>query len=628
VTRNARGKGGASSFAGTSQEALELERKQRVATLGQPPNLQGNPPLVTVVIPCYNQAHFLGEAIESVLSQTYRNFEVIVVDDGSTDNTSEVASRYEGVRLIWQENRGLAGARNRGLEEAKGEYVVFLDADDRLLPGALEAGLGCFEAHPECAFVFGNSRYIAEDGTLLSNRGKSGWAPAPHGEGDHYFALLRGNYISITARVMYRRAVFDDVGGFDGNVSACADYDHYLRVARRYPVQRHGEQVAEYRQHRASMSRDYALMLTSALTVLHRQRKFVRANEHYRKAYEIGDRYWREYYGDPLVGEVRIYMREGKWERALRGLSVLGRYYRQGIILLLGGKRMEWHKLSQELRTCSEQLQTRTQQVRELRRELTQQRQRANRLAKRSKGVLDQKGKADPQKQDAGSGRRGRPPVGKVDFGSLRRLNPISTMFGYDRGRPIDRYYIEEGFLARYADDIRGQVLEFGDASYTQEFGGERVTVSDVLHVDEGSPQATIVADLSRADYIPSDTFDCIIFTQTLHLIYDVRSAIQTLHRILKPEGVLLATFPGISQVARDRWGDQCYWAFTHLSARRLFEERFPVSNVEVEAHGNVLTAISFLHGLAAEELREQELKRRKPGYEVVITVRAVKPGR
>jgi SAM-dependent methyltransferase len=240
--------------------------------------------------------------------------------------------------------------------------------------------------------------------------------------------------------------------------------------------------------------------------------------------------------------------------------------------------------------------------------------------------MLEQKGKAGPQKQDAGNGRRGRPPVGQVDFGSLRRVNPISSQFGYDRGRPVDRYYIED-FLARHADDIQGRVLEIGDASYTREFGGKRVTVSDVLHVDEGNPQATIVADLTSADHIPSDTFDCIIFTQTLHFIYDVRSAIQTLYRILKPEGVLLATFPGISQIARDRWGEQQYWAFTHLSARRLFEETFPVSNVELEMHGNVLTAISFLQGLAAEELREQELKRRSPGYEVLITVRAVKPG-
>jgi SAM-dependent methyltransferase len=259
-------------------------------------------------------------------------------------------------------------------------------------------------------------------------------------------------------------------------------------------------------------------------------------------------------------------------------------------------------------------------------RPMTEQRQQANRLAKRSERMLEQTGKADPQKQDTGNGRRGRPPVGKVDFGSLRRVNPISSVFGYDRGRPIDRYYIEN-FLASHADDIQGRVLEIGDDFYTRQFGGEQVTVSDVLHVDEGNPQATIVADLSSADHIPSDAFDCIILTQTLHLIYDVRSAIQTLHRILKPEGVLLATFPGISKITRTRWGDQWYWAFTQLSARRLFEETFPVSNVEVEAHGNVLTAISFLHGLAAEELREQELKRHTPGYEVLITMRAVKPG-
>jgi len=123
--------------------------------------------LVTVVIPCYNQARFLGEAIESVLAQSYRNFEVIVVDDGSTDKTSEVAGRYEGVRLIRQENKGLAGARNSGLAKSQGEYVVFLDADDRLLPKALEVGLGCFDSHPECALVSGHTRFINADGSLL-----------------------------------------------------------------------------------------------------------------------------------------------------------------------------------------------------------------------------------------------------------------------------------------------------------------------------------------------------------------------------------------------------------------------------------------------------------------------------
>ena len=222
---------------------------------------------------------------------------------------------------------------------------------------------------------------------------------------------------------------------------------------------------------------------------------------------------------------------------------------------------------------------------------------------------------------------RYRTPVSWVSFISLRQVTPKSREFAWDRGLPIDRYYIEN-FLARQAEDIRGRVLEIGDNSYTREYGGSRVTTSDVLHITEGNPQATIVADLADAAHVPSDAFDCIILTQTLHLIYEVRSAIRTLHRILKPGGILLATFPGISQISEDEWGDHWYWAFTVASARRLFEEAFPADNLRIEAHGNVLAAISFLHGLAAEELSQKELNYRDPSYQLLITLRAVKPER
>jgi SAM-dependent methyltransferase len=217
------------------------------------------------------------------------------------------------------------------------------------------------------------------------------------------------------------------------------------------------------------------------------------------------------------------------------------------------------------------------------------------------------------------------PPVGFVRFGSLRRLQPISRVFGFDRGLCIDRYYIEN-FLAQHAEDIQGHVLEIGDDTYTRRFGGEGVVRSDVLHVWDDNPKATIVADLTCANHIPSDTFDCIIFTQTLQFIYEMRAALWHLCRILKPNGVLLATFPGISQISRydmDRWGD--FWRFTTLSARRLFEEVFPPENVTVKAYGNVLAAVAFLHGLAAEELKREELDYHDPDYELIITVRAVK---
>jgi len=219
------------------------------------------------------------------------------------------------------------------------------------------------------------------------------------------------------------------------------------------------------------------------------------------------------------------------------------------------------------------------------------------------------------------------PPVGLVRFGNLRRLKPISPFWGSERGQPIDRYYIEH-FLAAHSADIKGRVLEIGEDTYTCKFGREQVAQSEVLHVDEQKSKVTIIGDLTSADHIPSDAFDCVILTQTLQVIYDVSAAIRNIYRILKPGGVALATVPGISKISRydmDRWG--YFWSFTSLSARRLFEAEFPKEGILVEAHGNVLTAIAFLHGLATQELGPGELDHFDPDYELLITVRAEKPG-
>jgi SAM-dependent methyltransferase len=218
------------------------------------------------------------------------------------------------------------------------------------------------------------------------------------------------------------------------------------------------------------------------------------------------------------------------------------------------------------------------------------------------------------------------PPIGWVRFGNLRRTRPFTSNFGNARGLEIDRYYIEK-FLADNKMDIRGRTLEVKHDTYTKKFGQDRITHSDVLHKVDGNPDATIVADLTNADHIPSDTFDTIIFTQTLQFIYDIKSTIATLYRILKPEGIILATVSGMAQISRpdyEAWGD--FWRFTSLSARFLFEEVFPKENVSIHPYGNVLAAISFLEGLAAEDLRERELDIRDPDYEILIAVRAVKP--
>lgn len=217
------------------------------------------------------------------------------------------------------------------------------------------------------------------------------------------------------------------------------------------------------------------------------------------------------------------------------------------------------------------------------------------------------------------------PATGQAQFGDFRRTEPFTRSFGYDRGEPIDRYYIDK-FLRYYAADIKGFVVEIGDDRYTRQFGGEKVLHTDVL--DQGHPDSnpTIVADLTNADHVASNSFDCIIIIQTLQFIYDVRAAVRTLHRILKPGGVVLCSVPSVSPICRydmDRWGD--YWRFTSAAIKRLFSECFEHDNINIEAYGNVVVATAFLYGMATEELTTAELDFKDRDYETLITVKAVK---
>ena len=207
----------------------------------------------------------------------------------------------------------------------------------------------------------------------------------------------------------------------------------------------------------------------------------------------------------------------------------------------------------------------------------------------------------------------------------LTQLEPVSRTFGFDRGKPVDRWYIER-FLAAHASDVRDRVLEVAEPTYTRWFGGDDVSSSDVLHAAPGNPEATIVGDLTTGEGIPSNAYDCFVMTQTLPFIYDVAAAVRGTRELLAAGGVLLATLPGISQVSREDkrdWGD--WWRFTSMSAQRMFADVYGAPNVEVHAHGNVLTAACFLYGFAAEELDEAELAHDDPDYELVITVRARK---
>lgn len=213
------------------------------------------------------------------------------------------------------------------------------------------------------------------------------------------------------------------------------------------------------------------------------------------------------------------------------------------------------------------------------------------------------------------------------DFSALRRTTPYRPDFGWHRGQCIDRYYIDK-FFSAHALDVHGRVLEVGDSEYTRKFGADRITQSDVIDLNPGNARANIHDNLCSAASIPDGTYDCILCPQTLLVIYDIHSAIRTMHRILKPGGVLLATTPGIAQICPQPMIDGVghdYWRFTDLSARRAFTSVFAGANVQIETYGNVLAAVALLHGLVSQEFTPEELDHNDSAYQVTIAIRARK---
>ena len=203
---------------------------------------------------------------------------------------------------------------------------------------------------------------------------------------------------------------------------------------------------------------------------------------------------------------------------------------------------------------------------------------------------------------------------------ALRRTNPLSQSWGFDRGTPIDRFFIER-FLDAHRRDIHGEVVEIKDSSYTHRFG-TAVTRAHVLDIDPANPEATIIADLSAADAVPADRFDCFLLTQTLQFIFDVRLAIFHVHRMLRSAGVLLVTLPAVSRID-PRYTD--YWRFTPASCRQLFAEAFGPDCVTVSSVGNLLACTAFLSGVAIEEVPRRKLRSNDPLYPLLMCVRCVK---
>jgi glycosyltransferase involved in cell wall biosynthesis len=534
-------------------------------------------PLVSVIIPCYNHGRFLQQAIDSVVRQTYIPIEVIVVDDGSTDTTKTVALRNTQVRYVYQSNQGLSAARNTGISHSTGDYLVFLDADDLLYSHAIAYNVKMLLNHPEVAFVSGGHNKVDIDLNILKTTKRIVLT-------NHYRNFLQINYIGMHATVMYRRSIFDTIR-FDVTLRACEDYDLYLTIAAKYPVLHHTEVLTAYRQHQTNMSSDSLMMLSIALQVLQRQEKAIHDPEDL-EAYQEGIKNWYTNYCEQMYHQLL--------DRNVSLSALTRKNYEQ----VLYEHKPRWF----------------------FRYQLIAKLMFIKPIAKRVVPNF-----LFRWAYRAGLFQSYRPKVGSVRLGDIKRLKPISDSFGYDRGGPVDRYYIEN-FLQQQVDLIRGRVLEIGDNEYTMRFGGVNVSQSDILHVHADAPQATIIGDLTDLPQVDTNTFDCIILTQTLHLIYDFRSAIQTCHRILKPGGMLLLTSPGISPIDHGEWQKTWYWSFNELSLERILTEYFPADRVTLQTFGNVFVATAFLYGMGQSELTQNQLDMQDSHYPVIITAKVYKP--
>lgn len=299
-------------------------------------------PSVSVVIPCYNQGRFLHEAIDSVLRQTYPHYEIVVVDDASPDTTPHVAQQYPVVRYVRHDrNRGLGATRNTGIRHSTGRFLVFLDADDRLLAHHFETCLRVFRERPEVALVCGDFRWFGENDTW--HRHTCSRDP------DQYAALLRCGFITPPHSVMVKRDAVAAIGGFkeDRKFEGSEDRDCWLRIARRYPIHCHHQCIAEYRRHPGQMSRKWGLMLSSGIAAMREQRPYVEGHPVYEEAFRCGVRQYQEACGPPLLWQMVSDAKQGRWWQASRSLWILIRFYPQGLLKLIGDKMVRiWKKVS------------------------------------------------------------------------------------------------------------------------------------------------------------------------------------------------------------------------------------------------------------------------------------------
>lgn len=633
-----------------------------------------SPPLISVIITFLNGEKFLQEAIDRVFAQTHPNWELLLVDDGSRDTSTSLAKRYADqhdstVRYLehaGHQQRGLSATRNLGIHHAKGEYIAFLELDDLWLPQKLARQVALFETHPRANAVIGLSR---DQLLMTGDRGNdqrddprpSCVQPDTLYEPPTLAALfhpLGSAAIPCVSDALMRRESVQPVGSFDEDFrdlyEQYADQAFWSKLFLTHPVFVAGDCWVTPRLHPAAgaprltesgpsrLARLFFLnwlgiqMLEQEITDLRVWNSFQHAISEFgspdtlRHPLQSGDdrpSKWRLRVAEENVASlvfppdqsdlVRVEITQAhsaprydiqlnlphlrvKADHRFR-ITFRARADRPRTICAgLAKTESPWSglgyyqpiELTPDWKTCDEDFFV----------ESTEENAR----------ILFDLGTELPSVEIASVTLRSLP--------SGTAIEPDLSML-----RPIHRYHMEQ-FFVRQANDIRGAVLEVGGGAVARTYGREHEGEIVLWKAERGGFTDSGTGRCVDPSHFAMEHFDSVILPHVLHSVQDVRKAVRSFYRMLKPAGVLLATFPGIAQTYEPDWGHHWAWTFTPLSVQRLFEEVFSKGNVTTQAFGNVPAMITLLNGLPREVLRQSELDLYEPGYEVVMTVRAVKP--
>lgn len=293
-------------------------------------------------MPCYNGERYLAEAIECVLNQSYPVAELIVVDDGSSDSSRAIAASYadrfpQVKPLPLPHNQGAARARNQAIAKSTGEFLIITDCDDRLLPHAVETGLKALEDHPDWMFAFGPCRLIDEDGQQAAQGRKVLEQPVLN---QVYETLLRGTCLNPPGRHLFRRSLFEAIGGFDTSLRATDDYDFYLRAAAQFPGGGYEQPAIEYREHSNTLSQRTCVSrhFREVLAVYAKQKPFAARSPETAAAHYEGLEHWRSLYSPYLSYDIPQYLKKGQFQEAAAVLNLVLRHCPQELFAFAGTK--------------------------------------------------------------------------------------------------------------------------------------------------------------------------------------------------------------------------------------------------------------------------------------------------